>query len=519
VNDRVQTIGRQWSPVRARREVATVVLVACLGALACSSRPETTPPFTVGSPMSCGTDAGCACAASRAAGCMQDPPTSSTEPAGGSSGNPDGATGDGAAGNGATNTLDGSSATDASIQPPDPTGPGSVMADPMDDAAYIYDPAVVHTFDVEVAAADLDLADSSPMAEQYVSARLRFEGTTYEVGYRYKGSLGAFYPPCTGFDGRKAGKCSVKLSFNWTDPEGRFFGLKKLLFHSMNNDPSMMRERLGYGLFREMGVPSPRATHAILRVNGQADLYALVEEIDGRFTRSRFTEGGEGNLYKEIWPIHDDPQAYLAALETNEDSMPSAERILRFKDAVRQGADAMATWMDVDVTASYMAVDRVTMNDDGAFSFYCFANAIGNNPVPPGNHNYYWYEAENTDRLWIIPWDLDLSMIGTLAPPHVDVDWRTTPSAEQCDVCGTLGALGPAPGCDPVIRNFQTWLPSYEAKVDAFIAGPFSKQAVDDKLERWTQQLLAAGYPVQQIAVDELEATLDAARTNRGFPY
>jgi spore coat protein H len=519
VNERVQAIDERPCPVRTQGEVVAVALVAWIGGLACSSHSEVTPPFTVGSPTSCGTDAGCACVANDAAGCMQEPPPSSTEPAGGSSGDQGGAAGDGATGDGATNVVDGSSATDAATQPPDPTRPGSVVAEPMDVAAYIYDPAVVHTFDVEIAAPDLELADSNPMAEQYVSARLQFEGTTYEIGYRYKGSLGAFYPPCTGFGGRKAGKCSVKLSFNWTDPEGKFFGLKKLLFHSMNNDPSMMRERLGYGLFREMGVPSPRATHAILRVNGQADLYALVEEIDGRLTRSRFTEGGEGNLYKEIWPIHDDPQAYLAALETNEDEMPSAERIVRFKDAVRQGANAMAAWMDLDVTTSYMAVDRVIMNDDGAFSFYCFANAIGNNPAPPGNHNYYWYEAKNADRLWLIPWDLDLSMIGTVAPPHVEVDWRTTPVAEQCDVCATFAARGPAPGCDPVIQNFQTWLPSYEAKVDAFIAGPFSKQAVDDKLERWTQQLLAAGYPAQQIAVDQLKAALDAARTNRGFAY
>jgi hypothetical protein len=36
--------------------------------------------------------------------------------------------------------------------------------------------------------------------------------------------------------------------------------------------------------------------------------------------------------------------------------------------------------MDFDVTTSYIAVDRVIMNDDGAFHFYCVAGGLGNNP-------------------------------------------------------------------------------------------------------------------------------------------
>ena len=39
-------------------------------------------------------------------------------------------------------------------------------------------------------------------------------------------------------------------------------GLKKLNFHAMGRDPSMLRERLGYGSFRQNGVAAPRAMHA-----------------------------------------------------------------------------------------------------------------------------------------------------------------------------------------------------------------------------------------------------------------
>ncbi|MBN1655287.1 MAG: CotH kinase family protein [Deltaproteobacteria bacterium] len=409
-------------------------------------------------------------------------------------------------------------------------GPGSVVAEPEDEASHIFDQAVVHTFDVEITLENLEIVDSNPAAEQYVPARLSFEGKTYDIGFRYKGSMGAFFPPCTDLlsGGRKAGKCSVKVSFNWSDSKGMLLGLKKLVFNSMNNDPSMMRERLGYSLFREMDAPAPRATHAVLRINGQADIFTLVEVVDGRFTRSHFTEGGKGNLYKEIWPVWDDPQAYLSALRTNEDDNPSVDRILRFSQAIFQGPNETAAWMDADATTSWIAVDRVIMNDDGPFHLYCFPGALGSNPAAPGNHNYYWYEAKDADRLWIIPWDLDLSMggtmTGTLTQTLVAVDWRTqfAADAEECKICeqwGVWSSLGPPPGCDRLFQAFQAWQAQYEAKVDRLVAGPFSKAAVDNKINKWKQQISGAGFPVNETAISELTRILDQARINRGYAY
>jgi spore coat protein H len=409
------------------------------------------------------------------------------------------------------------------IAEPAQDNPGEVNADPADLARHLYDPTLLPTFELEIAPADLARADQDPKAEVYVPARLTFEGASYDVGYRYKGSVGAFRPPCTAeFDGGpKAGKCSVKLSFNWQDPDAQFFGLKKLLFHAMNKDESWMRERLGYGLFRSMGVPAPRAVHAVLKVNGHAELFALVEEIDGRFTRSRFSEGGKGHLYKEIWPIHDDADAYKAALETNEDNAPSVDRMLAFRQAVAAGPEHMARWLDLDATVSYMAVDRLILNDDGAFHFYCIEGGMGNNPMLPGNHNYYWYEAERADRLWIIPWDLDQSLRDVAFPPHIPNDWRTQPSAAECQMCGAGGfeLNGPAPGCDPVIRNFQAWQDLYESKLDELLAGHFSKARVDADIEAWTQQIQNAGFQVDQAAIGELQSVIERARTHRGYPY
>jgi hypothetical protein len=70
-----------------------------------------------------------------------------------------------------------------------------------------------------------------------------------------------------------------------------------------------------------------------------------------------------------------------------------------------------------------------------------------------------------------------------------------------------------------VVQNFHAWAERYDAKVDAFIAGPFSKAAIDEKLARWKQQILTAGFPVQEDAISQLGGILDRARINRGYAY
>jgi spore coat protein H len=497
------------------KAVSAFVIASML--LACAASDDSKPPYsTADDAATCAAAAGerCDCDDEKACDSVPEPkpePTDAAAPRERDGGSKD-ATADrrdsGVAGDGGT---------PAGEQAPE-AGPAVVIAEPSDEASHIYDQDLLHTFDVEVAPEDLQRVDMNPSAEQYVPARLTFEGKTYDVGYRYKGSLGAFFPPCANLLTRqKEGKCSVKLSFNWQDPEGKFFGLKKLLFHAMNNDRSMMRERLGYTLFRQMGVPASRASHAVLRVNGKAQIYALVEEIDGRFARSRFSEGGKGNLYKEVWPVAKEAQPYLNALETNEDDQPSVDGMIRFQEAVRQGPEAMAALMDVDVTTSYIAVDRVILSDDGPFHLYCYP--MGNNPTAPANHNYYWYEAKAADRMWLIPWDLDYSMAEIENPAHMPFDWKKPADPADCSCGGGLGRRELAPGCDPVIKNFQAWIAAYEAKVDALIAGPFRKTNVDEALDRWKKQLTTAGYAPPEAEITRLTQILDRARMNRGFKY
>ena len=403
-------------------------------------------------------------------------------------------------------------------------------SEPEDPATYLFDQTKLLTYNIQVAPNDLAKLDRDPSAEQYVGGTLEFEGQKYgPIGVRYKGGYSGFQPPCSyGTGAQRIGKCSIKLAFDEADSKGRFFGLKKLNLHSMDFDPSLMHDRLGYALFREFGVAAPRAVHARIYLNGvPLGLYVVVEQIDGRFTRARFADGGKGNLYKEVWPLYADPSVYTNALETNQKA-GRVQGMLALHDAVSTGTPAaVARVIDRDYTLRYAAVDRVIINDDGMFHFWCSSGvANGNNPNGSGNHNYYWYEEESAKKLWLLPWDLDLTFSFT-ADAHIVVPWNRAAKC-RCLRSGTGFQLPSS--CDPLVGDFIKWGADYDRQVAAFLAGPFSPASISAKLDTWISQIApsvaefantqdAQDVATWQHALDELRKAIESARAHRGYAY
>lgn len=407
----------------------------------------------------------------------------------------------------------------------------NVIAEPSDDASAVFDEGKVRVYDITVSPSDLAVVNQNPAAETYVPATIAVDGQTIgPVGFRYKGSVGAFLAPCTAASavgqptGAKTGKCSIKLDFDHVDLNGRYRGLKKLNLHTMNLDKSMMRDRLAYALFREMGIAAPRAMHARVNINGHFEgLFIAVEQVDGRFSRSRFSEGGEGNLYKEVWPMHDWAEAYRAALETNEDANPSLEGMVAFAAAAKEGSAAVERYVDRAYVARLLAADRVMANDDGSAHWWCTPLGQGNNPGGIGNHNYYWYEDQLAGRFWLIPWDMDSSLRGT-SFVRIQPEWRTK---APC-VCSGTPAQRPT-SCDPLFAIWAGWSADYERAVDDFLSTAFEANRVEEKLASWAAQIQphvaeAAGLngaPTEagwQGALASLREVIAALRLNRGGP-
>lgn len=386
-----------------------------------------------------------------------------------------------------------------------------------DEAARLFDPNVVHTFEIEISEENLAYLDESPSREEYVEATLLFEGERIEpVGLRYKGGIGSFQG-CVergpnGFldvSGRKiCPKLGMKVSFNRFVEEGRWMGLKKLQFHAMNQDPTQLKERLNYNLFQEFGVASSRANHARLVINGEyAGLFVLIEQLDSRFLESRFDkiEGGEGNLYKDLWPgglaslgvpsIGPGQGGYDGALRTNRSDPNMTHDTMinfatQFQAAIERGPDevdrVVDAWMDIDYVLRWIAVERAIQHDDGPMHLFA--------PGQPGtdftgvffNHNFYWYAAREESWLVPIPWDLDLTLGGPTTG-WVQVEWNDLDA--ECVLMEPLLPFLPLPpdvpsSCEPLIRSWARRADAYRETVQALLDGPFSEAAMTTKLDR-----------------------------------
>jgi spore coat protein H len=383
----------------------------------------------------------------------------------------------------------------------------------------------VATYELTVTPAEWDYLNEHVLDEEYVPATLTYRGQTWaNIGVRYKGGFGTLKLCVDEAGNRVCPKLSMKLKFNEYVPEQLFFGLKRLNFHAMHYDESHMKDRLAYSLFRASGVPAPRAAHARLVVNGELlGVFALVEEIDGRFTEDRFNtkDGGDGNLYKSIWPASLDPQPYIAALETNE-TTPDVDRMVRFAKALAAADDTtfrvtLEQWMDLPTLIRYLAVDRFIDNWDGIVGWYC-----PDGPDACHNHNYFWYEQSDADRVWLLPWDMDNTF---QSPNPIRENYGMPDWNEDGGACGIIpvfyGIPGRAPSCDPFIDRMATILwDDYRAATAELLAGDAAPGLLEAKIDAMEKQLapLVAEDPngpgafAWQSAVADLRADLPAFR-------
>ncbi len=376
------------------------------------------------------------------------------------------------------------------------------------DSDYLFDQEKLHTFELTLSDQNLAYLDSAPGLEEYVPGILTFEGESLPVGIRYKGAVGAWVGCLTGdffqAEGEKScTKLSMKVKTNWEDTDNTFYDVKKLQFHSQNLDPTKMHERLGYWLFREMGVPAPRSVHARLIINGEYNgIFALTEQIDGRFTRENFNDG-TGNLYKEIWPITNNgipmPDRPLQeALKTNEAEDPTFGIIQAFGQAIIDAnnetrQDVIRQWMDTDQALAYMVVDRSIANDDGVLHFYCG----GNDAIEIGggcnSHNFYWYEDPTSELIHLIPWDLDNAFDNITGPanPVTPIKDKWGEKTNDCKpfAYGGWGLTQLSAACDPIIGTLATFEQEYQELREAFLAGPFAKETVEGLLNTWAGQI------------------------------
>ncbi len=148
--------------------------------------------------------------------------------------------------------------------------------------------------EIKMSPDDWEKTRSNYQAEQYVRADFCFDGERINnVAIRPKGNSSL---RSVGMSGSP--RMSFKVDFNFFNSAQSFRGLKKVNFNNGFSDPTFIRETLGYKIFEEMGLPTPRTAFVDLWVNDQhMGLYTQVEPVDKLFICRHFTQVN-GNLYK-----------------------------------------------------------------------------------------------------------------------------------------------------------------------------------------------------------------------------
>ena len=273
----------------------------------------------------------------------------------------------------------------------------------------LFDPSVLHDIRLVMKAEDWQTLKDHFLEDTYYRADFHWRDVTVPiVGVRSRGS-----------GSRNPHKPGLKIAFDEYIDGQKPFGLKSVVLANGIQDPVMVKQRLGLGMFTRMDLPSPRVIHARLFVNEEyIGLYQLIEPVDKLFLARVYgkdqagkVENG-GYLYEYNWKSDIDwtylgPElehyAELFEAKTHETDAPSIlygpieELFRRINDASDSQFEAeIGPLVDLPQFARYLAVDNFIADYDG------FLGAWGAN-------NFYVYRFQGQTLTDWLPWDKDLA--------------------------------------------------------------------------------------------------------------
>ncbi len=288
------------------------------------------------------------------------------------------------------------------------------------DPGYVFDDSEVPRIDIFLNSDSLEqllLPENRDSRHEYPATFYFKKGdqvdTIQNVGFRLRGNTS-----------RSAQKKSFKISFNAFESGKKYHGLEKMNLNGEHNDPTITRSKMCWDMYRQAAIPASRSNHIELYVNSiYRGVYINVEHIDEEFCQLRY--GGEGNLYKCLWPADmkyrgGDPLQYAEPeswgrqayeLKTNLDEYDYSDladliytlNITGPNDFVCE----LESRFEVDDYLRTIAMDILVSNWDG--------------PIVNKN-NFYLYSNPRTGKFHYIPYDLD----NTFGIDWFGVDWANT---------------------------------------------------------------------------------------------
>jgi hypothetical protein len=235
-------------------------------------------------------------------------------------------------------------------------------------------------FKIEIAPSDLDRLQRAH--GPYVPATVTVGETPFlKVGVRLKGQ-GSFRPV--------RDRPSLALKFDEFMPRQHLSGLTKIFLNNSSQDATLLSEYVATGLFRQVGVPAARVTHARVELNGRdLGFYVLIEAMNKTFLRQHFRKDS-GNLYEGY--AKDIDQKLEQDSGKPGDQSDVRELVAAARAPVSERMARLQAVLDVDHFLSFLAISMLSAQHDS---------------YPLNRNNYRLYHDPASDRFSMIAHGID----------------------------------------------------------------------------------------------------------------
>lgn len=286
-----------------------------------------------------------------------------------------------------------------------------------DESWKVFDDSIVARVDITVSEAAMAYMYKNVQSDSIHLCSVRFRNrlideTLDSVGITLRGNTS-----------RNSQKKSFKLDFNAFIPGRDFYKLDKLNLNGEHNDPSIIRSKLCWDLFNDVGMLHSRASHAEVYINGKYyGLYITVEQVDDKFLKKNFSDA-TGNLWKCLYPadlvyLGEDQNLYKKFnggiktydLKTNEaaDDYRSLAHLISIlnRTSISLLPDSLEKIIDVSGVIKMFAFNTLVASWDDYRSL---------------NNNYYLYLNPASNKFVMLPYDYD----NTFGVDWFNTDWAT----------------------------------------------------------------------------------------------
>lgn len=216
----------------------------------------------------------------------------------------------------------------------------------------------IHRFVIQLAATNLQALRNEP--RQSVPATVIVDGTNRfeNVAIHVKGSAGS----TRSIDDNPA----MTLNFDKLISGRKFSGMDKIHLNNSVQDSSLLAEQLAARLYREIGIPTARASQAVVTLDGrELGLYVLKEGYNRTFLRRNFPDPS-GNLYDGGFIRDIDQDLERDAGDGPEDRKDLQKlRDASFIGDVKQREKALLAILDVDRFITECAMQALLCDWDG----------------------------------------------------------------------------------------------------------------------------------------------------------